>query len=102
MGTGRSKVQVTYTRGDLLSTYECRVTSAALDEPIVSQIYPNVNGKQNQEFVICLLRTELLEILTNLENSYDSVRVSKSNSREHLDFAKLWNFEEQKLFVLLI
>ncbi|XP_025836986.1 hemicentin-2 isoform X4 [Agrilus planipennis] len=43
VGTGRSKLSITLTRGDLGARFECRVESAALEEPIVSWITADVN-----------------------------------------------------------
>nr|XP_023013061.1 cell adhesion molecule 3-like [Leptinotarsa decemlineata] len=45
VGTGISRLQLTLTRGDLLARFECRVESDALDEPIISWVRIDVNGK---------------------------------------------------------
>lgn len=52
VGTGRSKLQLTLSRGDLNARFECRVESDALDEPIISWISADVHGKYKIAFII--------------------------------------------------
>ncbi|KAK9891371.1 hypothetical protein WA026_014615 [Henosepilachna vigintioctopunctata] len=42
-GTGRSKLKLTLTKGDLATRFECRVESAALEQPIISFVIADVN-----------------------------------------------------------
>lgn len=45
VGTGRNKIKITIGRGDLGAKYECRAKNDALDEPMVSWVELDVNGK---------------------------------------------------------
>lgn len=49
-GTGIAKLQITLTRGDLGKEFKCLVESDALDEPIMSKVTADVNGKSVHEF----------------------------------------------------
>ena len=51
IGTGRNKIKITIGRGDLGAKYECRAKNDALDEPLVSWVELDVNGK-NFYFII--------------------------------------------------
>lgn len=44
-GTGRNRVQITLSRGDLSAKYECRANNEALDTPMVSWVEVDINGQ---------------------------------------------------------
>ena len=45
VGTGRHKIELTLSRGDLGAKYECRAMNDALDAPMVSWMKVDVHGK---------------------------------------------------------